>query len=72
MSFTLVDNGNLPIDPGTGSPYTLADMFDARFWLFQERQVTGFTYDETDPVFTGFILTQPTGFNADDDGSVSS
>ena len=68
VSFTLVDNGNLPIDPGTGSPYTLADMFDTRFWLFQEREGSGFDFDETDPVFSGFILTQPTGFNATDDG----
>lgn len=62
VSFTLVDNGNLP----TG--YTLADMYDARFWLWQEGQATGFALDETDSVRTGFTLIQPTEFNPNDDG----
>jgi len=68
VAFTLVDNGNLPIDPGTGSPYTLGDMYDARFWLSQEGQETGFALDETDSVRTGFTLIQLTEFNPDDDG----
>jgi cysteine-rich repeat protein len=68
VAFTLVDNGSLPIAPSTGNPYTLADMFDARFWLLQEGEETGLVLDETDPSRGDFILMQPTEFNLDDDG----
>ncbi len=50
VSFTLVDNGNLPIG------YTLSDMFDARFYLWQEGQATGFALDETDSFRGDFLL----------------
>ncbi len=68
VAFTLVDNGNLPVDPSTGNPYTLADMFDARYLLYQEGQSTGFDLDETDSFRGTFFLEQPTELNPDDDG----
>jgi hypothetical protein len=67
VAFTLVDNGNLPMNPDTGSPYTLADMYDARFYVFQEGQESGFTLDENGGYLTGFQLFQPE-FNLNDDG----
>jgi cysteine-rich repeat protein len=63
VSFTLVDNGNLP------PPYTLADMYDARFLIYQEGEETGFALDETDSSRSDFILMQPAEFNPDDDGT---
>jgi cysteine-rich repeat protein len=62
VSFTLVDSGLPP-------PYTLNDMYDARFSLYQEGEETGFALDETDPIRNYFILVQPTEFNLDDDGT---
>ena len=62
LRFTLVDNGSLP--PG----YTLGDMFDARFWLYQRADATGWALDETDSVRTDFSLINPVEFRAADDG----
>jgi len=66
VSITLVDNGNLPMNPDTGSPYTLGDMYDARSYVSQEGQETGFNLDENG-YLTGFQLFQPE-FNLNDDG----
>jgi len=52
VAFTLVDNGNLP--PG----YTLNDMYDARFYVYQEGEETGFALDETDSIRSYFILAR--------------
>lgn len=68
VAVTLVDNGNLPINPNTGLPYTLADMYDARFLIYQEHPETGFDLDETDWTRNYFILIQPTEFHLADDG----
>jgi hypothetical protein len=43
-------------------------MYDARFYVFQEGEETGFALDETDSFQSHFILMQPTEFNLDDDG----
>jgi cysteine-rich repeat protein len=67
LAFTIVDTG-LPIDPNTGQPYTLADMYDVRYYLLQDKEGLGFAQDETDPFLSSFILIQPQDMLAADDG----
>ena len=63
LGFTLTDTGSLPINPTTSSQYTLADIYDARFWLYQRSDAAGWQYDETDPIFTALLPAGSYTFN---------
>jgi len=68
LGFTVIDTGLLPINPATSAQYTLSDIWDARYWLYQRSDASGWALDETDSVRTSFVLINPVEFRAVDDG----
>lgn len=68
IDLTLNDTGALPINPGTGSPYTIADMFDARWFVYQAGS-GGWQPDESDSFRGTFVLNTPESFRVGDEGA---
>jgi len=67
IDLTLIDTGALPLNPSTGDPFTIADMFDARWFVYQANSV-GWQPDESDNFRGTFVLNTPESFHVVDEG----